>query len=639
MLGSTMTSLPPASPRVDVPEPPLRKLRVALCAWEIGRPASGLGVKVGGLGHVVEELPAEVTRMAVEQGLDLEVETLSPCFAHFDKRRLSLLPSRLPVTLDGQTFEMAAFEHLFRQDIAFPDGSHREVAFRCVYFWDEWQLGWTRADAVYPSDPRMGLRLYAAVGQAMAGYIRGGDFQTVHLHDYHVGLVPFYLGDDFLRDVPVHLTIHNGSYQGITPGLDGVDTLNRLALPGSRLFSRYFDFFSTLNPMRACMLKVHEQGGRITTVSGDLQGSWGYAAELREDHASIAWRAGVLKNAPPVKVFVPNHHQDLFEKLPIAGITNGLATRARPEQMPELKADYLRSLKAKRGGGPLFQNRWVEEELLRADHGFDAAHLEVKQHLRRLVCHEVFGYEVPGYPVVFCAVGRLVAQKNFRLIAEIIPRVLDLDPLGRFLIVAKADEQDADSKAVEAWFFELAARYPSRVYFNNDFNPLLAKLVMAGSDFALVPSRFEPCGLTDYEAALLGTIPICRATGGLTKIRHCGYLYDWLDIGDWAGEVSAFFGTVRRAIEVFRHDHGRHRQLIELAMGTDTSWDRSAAQYVELYRYGLLAKRWLAARGGDPRRFIEELGDQRELFARFFAPGQHEHADPRDGELKRLLGA
>ena len=56
------------------------KLRVALAAWEIGRASSGFGTKIGGLGQIVEELPPELVRAAYDRGLDLEIETLSPCF-------------------------------------------------------------------------------------------------------------------------------------------------------------------------------------------------------------------------------------------------------------------------------------------------------------------------------------------------------------------------------------------------------------------------------------------------------------------------------------------------------------------------------------------------------------------------------
>src|SRR5262249_30556615 len=220
-------------------------LRVAILAWEIGRVNSGLGTKIGGLGAIIEELPAALVKAARQQDIALDITILSPCFAHYDRRQLTRLVLSPQVTLSGHTFPFEVYEHVF------DDGQ------KAVYFWDQGQLHWTNASAIYPSDPWMALRLYAAVGQAMACYIAQGHFDIVHLHDYHVGLVPFYLDDDYLHNVSVHCTIHNATYQGITPLRGGgYSTLDDIDLPGERLFHKYFDFFDRLNLMKACMLKV-----------------------------------------------------------------------------------------------------------------------------------------------------------------------------------------------------------------------------------------------------------------------------------------------------------------------------------------------------------------------------------------------
>ena len=606
-----------------------KKLRVAMPAWEIGRVDSGLGVKIGGLGVVVEELPAELVRAASKQGLDLEIETLSPCFAHYDKSRLTRLDLRLPATIAGHSFEFEAYEHVF------PDGQ------KVVYFWDQWQLHWTGAGTIYPSDPQLGIELFAGVGQAMAGYIKQGNFDTVHLHDYHVGLVPFYLGDDYLRNVPVHFTIHNATYQGITPLLGGgYGSLERINLPGEKLFHRYFDFFDNLNVMKACLLKVHETGGKITTVSGDLAGSWGYAAELRESHADVWARAYAQKGAPPGKVFVPNRHLDVFEKLQVSGITNGMSERNRPEALPELKAAVLRKIQEDRGiDKPIFRHPATQIEMLARDHTFDASHLEIKADLKRLLHLEAFGSELLWDPILITAVGRLVEQKNLGLVADIVERTLLHDPGVKFVILASAPEEDAGGKAIEVEFRRLARVHPDRVYFNSGFNLALSKLILAGGDFCLIPSRFEPCGLVDYEASLLGNVVVGRATGGLTKVRHCSYLYEWLDIADRAGEAEAFLWHIKAAIATYRHDPARHAELVRAAMAVDAGWDTSAALYVEMIRYGLLVKRWQAQRRRLIESFARSLDDDRRVFTEFFDPGRKEYGDRLDWALKEFLAA
>jgi glycogen synthase len=610
-----------------MPQKTKQKLRVAMCAWEIGRAGSELGAKIGGLGAVVEELPPELVKAAARLGLDLEVVTLSPCFAHYDKSRLTKLDLRLPATLAGHTFEFEVYEHVF------PDGQ------KVVYFWDQWQLHWTNASAIYPSDPQVEAKLYAAVDQAMAGYIKQNSFDTIHLHDYHVGLVPFYLGDDYLQAVPVHLTIHNASYQGVIPLIDGgYASLDRLNLPGEKLFHKYFDFFDNLNLMKACMLKVHETGGKITTVSGDLAGTWGYAAELKENHATMWAKAYAQKGSPPGEVFVPNRHLDLFEKLPIAGITNGMRELNCPENLPEFKAGVLRKMQTRRGpANPIFKNPITQTEMLAHDHSFNASTLQVKSELKRLLHLEAFGMEPAWDPILITAVGRLVEQKNLGLIGDIIERVLMDDAGTKFIILASAPEGDAGGKATEANFFRLAHIYPSRVYFNNTFNLPLSKLILAGGDFTLIPSRFEPCGLVDYEASLVGNIVIGRAIGGLVKVRHCAYLYNWLDLSDRAGEANAFFWQIKAAVDNYRHNRPHHDYLVRMAMAINASWDASAAQYVEMYRFGLLDKKWQAERQKLIERFAKSLGPDRSLFAQFFAPGRQEYGDKFDWELKQVL--
>jgi len=604
-----------------------KNLRVAMPAWEIGRVGSGLGAKIGGLGVIVEELPPELVKAAAKQNIDLEIETLSPCFAHYDKSQLTKLDLRLPVTLMGNTFEFEVYEHIF------PDGQ------KVVYFWDEWQLSWTNASAIYPSDPQVGLLLYSAVSQAMAGYIKQGNFDTIHLHDYHVGLVPFYLGDDYLQDVPIHFTIHNATYQGITPLTNGGYTsLERINLSGERLFHKYFDFFDNLNLMKACLLKVHENGGKITTVSGDIAGTWGYAAELKESHALVWAKAYAQKGSPPGEVFVPNGHLDLFEKLPIAGITNGMSDRNNAENLPELKARVLQNIQQRRGpDNPIFTNPMTQAEMLARDHNFNPKKLDVKAELKRLLHLEAFGSEPASDPILITAVGRLVGQKNLGLVADIIEHTLVYDGETKFIILASAPEGDPGGKADEANFFRLAALYPERVYFNNGFNLPLSKLIMAGGDFMLIPSRFEPCGLVDYEASLVGNIVIGRATGGLPKVRHCAYLYEWLDVSDRTGEANAFFWQIRAAIDTYRHNPTGHTELVRTAMAINASWDASATQYIQMYRYGLLTKKWREERQKLITKFAKSLRTERSLFSEFFIPGQEEYGDELDWELKKAL--
>ncbi len=603
-----------------------KTMRIAMPAWEIGRAGSGLGVKIGGLAVIVEELPPELVKAAAKQNVELEVETLTPCFGHYDRSRLTRTDLRVPVTIAGFTFELEVYEKVF------PDGQ------KVVYFWDEWQLSWTNASSIYPDDPRMGFELYAVLSQAMAGYIRQKNFDTVHLHDYHVGLIPHYLGGEFLQEVPIHFTIHNGTYQGACPTSgNGPGLVSRINLPGEQLFHKYFEFHGHLNLMKACMLKVHETGGKITTVSGDVAGTWGYAAELRRSHAELMYEAYVQKGSPPGEVFVPNRHLGLFEMLPIAGITNGMSSRNRAENLPELKADVLQQIQKQKGSQTIFRHPITQKEMLARDHSFSSTNLADKVELKRLLHLEAFGTEPAGNPILMTAVGRLVAQKNLGLVADVLERTLAHDPGVKFIVLASAPAGDPKGKADEGRFAQLAARYNDRVYFNNSFNLPLSKLIFAGGDFSLIPSRFEPCGLVDYESSLLGNIVIGRATGGLTKVSRCAFLYKWLDVSDRAGEANAFFDQIRAAIHTFRRDPERHARLVQVAVDIDASWDTSAGQYVDMYRYGLWVKKWRKQRQQLVQRFAASLKKDRALFSEFFLPGRGGYSEPLEWELLAAL--
>ncbi len=632
-------------------------MRLALAAWEIGRRSSGFGAQVGGLGLVLEELPPALHRVAAEFDIALTVDTLSPCFAHYDREQLTRLDLEIPARIEGRQIEFEVYQKTFSEPVTLIDGRGGEhtkpVTLRNLYFWNAAELHWTDADTLYAVDPWQGLKAYSAVSQAIAGYLgatdtrrRPGRYHTVHLHDYHVGLTPFFLDASALERIAFHFTVHNATYQGLAPvEMDrGEEALARIGLSGRSLFQDYFDFFGHLNPMRACLRRVHELGGRIATVSGDLDGRSGYAYELSQSHSEILAAATRQKGAPPVAVFVPNRHLDLFEKLPIAGITNGLSANNRPENLPALRAAAVRKAyeeaRARDGAGArVFRDDEVQVARLTDDFDFDAARLEKRARLKRLLHRECFGWdgeqEGEPAPILFAMMGRLVEQKNFEVVLRCLPELFELAPEARLVVQAGAPE-GPERRRREAHFTSAAETWPQRVFFSNTWDPLLAKMILAGSDFTLVPSQFEPCGLVDYEASLLGSVVIARRTGGLSKMDGIGYLYDWLDVGDPAGEARALFEVIERAVRVLRDSPDEHATLIRRAMAVDTSWDRAARQYMTLYRYGHLAKKWRLERRRTVARFATKHGRDPAL-RDFFRPAGGEFADPLDQALLATL--
>ena len=129
----------------------------------------------------------------------------------------------------------------------------------------------------------------------------------------------------------------------------------------------------------------------------------------------------------------------------------------------------------------------------------------------------------------------------------------------------------------------MAARYPEQVAIKLGFIPSLSKKIYAGTDMFLMPSKSEPCGLSQMIALRYGSIPIVRETGGLRDSIH--------DSQDGEGNGFTFANynahemlyTIRRAVEGYQNKKG-WQILVKRAMECDNSWGKSANEYIKLYK-------------------------------------------------------
>jgi len=169
--------------------------------------------------------------------------------------------------------------------------------------------------------------------------------------------------------------------------------------------------------------------------------------------------------------------------------------------------------------------------------------------------------------------GRLVTQKGLDLVVG----NGELLATGAQFIFSGHGEP-----RLEKALADLAARSHQRVGVKVQFSERLAHRLMAGSDFFVVPSLYEPCGLTQMESQRMGTIPIVRRVGGLADSVEdgvTGFVFDGF-------EPKALVEVVRRAIAVYR-DPLRWEALVRSAMVRDFSWGPSAAAYATVYRSAL----------------------------------------------------
>jgi len=181
----------------------------------------------------------------------------------------------------------------------------------------------------------------------------------------------------------------------------------------------------------------------------------------------------------------------------------------------------------------------------------------------------------PDVPV-FGMSARLVAQKGLdQIVASHSLRQLD----AQFLFLGAGEAQ------FENALRELAARYPARVAVNTAFTDTLEHQLLAGADFLMMPSLYEPCGLTQMRAQLYGALPVARRVGGLADTIEdgvTGILYD-------AYSPEAFDRAVQRAVTLYQ-DRPWFTELAKGAMRKDFSWRQSAEAYAAVYRRALAAR-------------------------------------------------
>jgi starch synthase len=193
--------------------------------------------------------------------------------------------------------------------------------------------------------------------------------------------------------------------------------------------------------------------------------------------------------------------------------------------------------------------------------------------LRELGLDEPGATEQP----LFSVVSRLSWQKGIDLLVTLTPELVARG--ARVVLVGQGEGH------LEQGLRDVAARHPGRVASRITFDPDLARRIYAGSDFFFVPSRFEPCGLTQMYAMRYGAIPIVTAVGGLRDTvapidRAAGR-------GTGIVAARASLDELRGACDEALRDWAEptsFRSAVQRAMARDSSWERSAAEYVELYR-------------------------------------------------------
>jgi len=185
-------------------------------------------------------------------------------------------------------------------------------------------------------------------------------------------------------------------------------------------------------------------------------------------------------------------------------------------------------------------------------------------------------YQLPkkdGTPLI-SIISRLVDHKGVDLIIEAFEELIQLDV--QIVVLGSGEEE------YEKFFTSAAQKYPDKLAVNISFDEELAHLIEAGADMFLMPSRFEPCGMNQMYSLKYGTVPIVRATGGLSDT-----VKQFKD-GDGNGFVFEKYAAeemmlaVKNAVDTFQ-DKDTWSKIVENGMSENFSWKASAEKYDELY--------------------------------------------------------
>ncbi len=379
----------------------------------------------------------------------------------------------------------------------------------------------------YPDDGERFLIFCRAALEAVK--LLGWCPDIIHCNDWHTAIVPNWLGtlykdEIFFRRTATIYTIHSLAAQG-TFGYDLLQTAEVVEPNFRWLYPSAAKLPDVLNLAARGMYFA----GRVTTVSPT------YAEEILTDEYGFGL-ASVLRARARSGV--------------LSGILNGIDTE---EYDP------------------------VTDRALPATLRFDVDHLDSRVALKAILQQKVGFRSSPSTPVLGM-VTRLAEQKGIDLLNAIMADLMDL---GVQLVVLGNGPEEYQ-RMVNGW----QKRYPRQVHVDHTFNEPLARLIYAGSDLFLMPSRFEPCGLAQMIAMRYGSIPIVHSTGGLADtVEDCdtatrtGNGFRFRDY-----TASAFLAAINRALQVLRSSTRDWHWLQERAMLADFSWEKSAAQYLALYR-------------------------------------------------------
>ena len=351
---------------------------------------------------------------------------------------------------------------------------------------------------------------------------------VIHVHDWQVGMIPCllkekYRNDEFFKGVKSVLTIHNPAFKGF---MDKYYLNNYYGLPDSLYDMGKVRFDGLVSTLKAGIIFADQ----ISTVSPT------HRNELLD----------------PLSSFKFNYVLEL-RKDDFVGIVNGIDN---DEYNPQTDALLAKNYSA-------------------------SAFIKAKEANKKALFAAIPMMENKG--PLFGMVSRLTEQKGLDIL---LPNIDFLIEKGASVVILGAGD-----KTLEAQVQAMRDKYPNNVGVYLGYNSELSHKIFAGSDFFLMPSEFEPCGISQLISQRYGTLPIGRETGGLKDTIHPlnnefsnadkanGFLFAHYTVEDLRGSLE-------KALDLYQN-RTKMEKAIKFAMNTDTSWTKSAQEYLHLYERAL----------------------------------------------------
>ncbi|MCR5596532.1 MAG: glycogen synthase GlgA [Lachnospiraceae bacterium] len=387
---------------------------------------------------------------------------------------------------------------------------------------DEMYFG---GSSVYGNDPLFEIERYAYFCKAALSILPVIDFRPdlIHCHDWQTGLIPVYLKERFAG---------GEFYRGIKTVMtihnlkfqgkwSVKDVMDITGLPGYYFTSDKLEAYKDANLLKGGLVYADA----ITTVSAT------YAQEIRTSFYGegldglLNARAGDLR-----------------------GIVNGIDTEVfNPETDKHLP------------------------------HPYNAINFRKEKVKNKKALQEELGLEVNDKTMMIGLVSRLTDQKGFDLIAYIMDELCQDDI--QIVVLGTGEEQ------YENMFRHFDWKYSNKVSANIYYSDELSHKIYGSCDAFLMPSLFEPCGLSQLMALRYGTVPIVRETGGLKDTVEPYNEYENKGTGFSFVNYNAheMLATIRYAEHVYYDNKREWNKIIDRGMAADFSWQSSANKYQEMY--------------------------------------------------------